>query len=115
MSKVLSDMPFSLVLPNLASIPIYLMTGQYLEQMWRLFNYAFIYILITLNSSAIGFLLGALLSDYPTAIAFLGVLSFFPLIILSGNHQEQHQAWPMAEIAKTLLSVIEKFGEPPPL
>lgn len=84
MSKVLSDLPFSLLLPNIASIPLYLMTGQYSAQLWRIFNFAFIYLLININSSALGFMLGALLSEYPTAIAFIGLLSIVPLILLSG-------------------------------
>ena len=85
MSKVLSDFPFSVLLPNLASIQIYLLTGQYLGQMWRLWNFVSIYILISLNSSAVGFLIGSLLSDYPSAIAFIGMLSLVPFILLSGN------------------------------
>lgn len=85
MSKILSDLPFSLVLPNLSSIPLYFLTGQYSAQLWRVFNFCLTFILISLNSGALGFMLGALLSDYPTAIPFIGLLSIVPLFLLSGN------------------------------
>ncbi|CAG2112166.1 unnamed protein product [Medioppia subpectinata] len=83
-SKVLSDIPFTLLLPHLVSIPVYLWTGQYMANIWRLYNFMFIFMLITFNSSALGLLIGASLSNHPGAIAFFGMLSFVPITLLSG-------------------------------
>ena len=83
-AKVLSDIPFNLILPNLASFMAYLMTGQPTDPTFRPFDFAMIFILLTFNSSALGFLIGALLAEHPMAIGFLGMLSLVPLITLSG-------------------------------
>ncbi|CAG2100166.1 unnamed protein product, partial [Medioppia subpectinata] len=107
-SKVLSDIPFTLLLPHLASVPVYLWTGQYMADVWRLYNFIFIFMLITFNSSALGFLIGASLSNHPGAIAFIGMLSLVPLILLSGILIKLN-AMPFAFQALSYLNYI-RFG-----
>lgn len=85
MSKIISDIPFTLLLPNLGSFLIYYLTGQYFNPIWRVFNFAFIFLMVSFNSSALGFLIGASFSEYRTAIAFLGLISLVPMMLLSGN------------------------------
>ena len=87
MSKVLSDIPFQLILPNLGSIPVYYMTGQYSEQIWRVFGFALIFILVSFNGSAQGFLISVLLAENPLACAFIAILTIIPMSLLSGNEK----------------------------
>ena len=87
MSKILSDLPFQLILPNLGSIPVYYLTGQYSQDCWRVIVFAMIFILMSLNASAHGFLLSVIFSDNPLACAFIGLLSVIPMILLSGTYQ----------------------------
>ncbi|XP_054157562.1 ATP-binding cassette sub-family G member 1-like [Oppia nitens] len=84
MSKALSDIPFQIVLPNLGSIPVYYLTGQYSADWWRIYTFALIFILISFNASAHGFLISAILPDNPLACAFIGLLSIIPMMLLSG-------------------------------
>ena len=84
-SKVVTDLAYNLTLPNLASLAIFFLTGQYWEVYWRIFSFSFIFVLVTLNASSLGLTIGSSLVDYPTAIAFVGILSLVPCILLSGT------------------------------
>lgn len=86
MSKVLSDIPFQLILPNLGSIPVYYLTGQYRQDLWRVFMFALIFILMSFNANAQGFLISIIFSAHPLACAFIGLLSVIPMLLLSGNY-----------------------------
>jgi hypothetical protein len=61
------------------------MTGQYDEDLWRVYYFALIFILISLNSSSLGLTISAWLVDYPTAAAFIGCCSVFPMLIYTGS------------------------------
>jgi hypothetical protein len=84
MSKVISDVPFQLIIPNLLSIPVYLFTGQYRRDEWRLYYFIVIAILIAFNASCQGLLISAWLMKYPTACVFIGCCTGFPLMLFSG-------------------------------
>jgi hypothetical protein len=84
MSKVLCEIPFQLLIPNLFSIPVYIMTGQNDSEEWRLHYFCVILILVAFNSSAMGLMVSAWLMKYPTAAAFIGCCAGFPLMLFSG-------------------------------
>ncbi len=85
MSKVISDLPFQLIIPNLCPFTFYYMTGQYNEDLWRVYYFALIFVLISLNSSSLGLTISAWLVDYPTAAAFIGCCSLFPMLLFTGS------------------------------
>ncbi|CAG2176624.1 unnamed protein product, partial [Oppiella nova] len=84
MSKVLSDIPFQLILPNLGGLPVYYLTGQYMGEWWRIYGFQLIFILVSINASAQGFLISAIIPESPLACAFIGLISLIPMCLLSG-------------------------------
>lgn len=84
MSKVLSDIPFQLLIPNLFSITAYILTDQYKRDEWRLYYFMTVTILMALNSSALGLAVSTWLMKYPTAAFFIGCCTMFPMWLFSG-------------------------------
>jgi len=85
MSKVLCDIPFQLTIPNIVSIPVYIMTGQNYKEEWRLYHFMGIAILIALTASSQGLMISAWLMKYPGPAAFIGTVSGFPMFLFSGK------------------------------
>ena len=85
LAQVIVDLVFQITIPNLVSIPIYIGTGQYDREEWRLYYFIPINILLALTSSSMGLIVSVFLMNYPTAAVFIGANFGFILILFSGE------------------------------
>ncbi|CAG2101882.1 unnamed protein product [Medioppia subpectinata] len=85
MAKVLVDVFWQLTIPLLLIIPAFVGTGQYWEtERWRFYYFIGICLLLALSSTSMGLIVSAYLMNSPTAAAFLGIITAFPLFLFSG-------------------------------
>ncbi|CAG2107633.1 unnamed protein product, partial [Medioppia subpectinata] len=85
MAKVIVDTFWQLTIPLLMIIPAFVGTGQFYEtERWRFHYFIAICLLLALSSTSMGLIVSAYLMDSPTAAAFIGIVTAFPLFLFSG-------------------------------
>ncbi|CAG2107634.1 unnamed protein product [Medioppia subpectinata] len=85
MAKVLVDVFWQLTIPLLLIVPAFVGTGQYWEtERWRFYYFIGICLLLALSFTSMGLIVSAYLMDSPTAVAFIGIVTAFPLFLFSG-------------------------------
>ena len=82
-AKNIADLPQSFIFPVIYCLCSYVITEQIME-MWRLFSYCALLILLSILSQGFGFMVSAIFVDNITASTVIGAIVNIPLLLFAG-------------------------------